>query len=206
MKKPSVMQFFSVFVLFLTIFSNEASAKLSIRDSHIAKYIKQGQGGLIVQYNGYKIAKNANLTELKSKYANWGDLIKNEASRFELNPIQVYFLSSADGTKDIGVVRDPVSHQFLFMAPPGEYYLSRVTFRFNSELYSQRIFGKVTIEPGKIKYIGDIVSVIHNNDGKRDLAISLRYAPDDFQAAAAKWYPLSSALFVPEKLVVEEEK
>ncbi len=165
-----------------------------LTDSYLQSLLEKGWGGIILRNRGYAY-KDA--THVK-QYHDWEDWIAHEGKEYQYNNLFLYILPSGQGRE---ISLSPYNFLFMIVVPPGEYVLSRVTSNDFSGITSRRLFAKVLIEGKKMKYVGDVVSLIRKGPlgGVMSASLEFTYKPEEFQSIQ-KTYPLSSSFMVVEKL------
>lgn len=125
-----------------------------------------------------------------------------------LAAIQLFILKPDDQNKEIEVPANKNSN-FIYTGKPGTYTITRFTYGENIyELVSVRLFLKVDLEPGKIKYLGDVISTYergkmlswHAKDQR------LEYNYDDFSHKFTTSNPLSCNKLIGAPILLEKSE
>jgi hypothetical protein len=191
---------------FITAFfiTSSTFAKQSTRDSYIEKYLKKNEGGLVIPYT-HHVVKEKKLDKIK-EYKDISEFLKSESDYNSAVRIRLYFFTPEKPDKEIELAYDGLNKCFLLMGPPGEYVLTRGIYGNEYGIISNRIFGKINIEKGMIKYVGDLKHISVRNGiffVKGEAYIEFDF--DDFQKRLPKLYPKSKKYFVGEKMIYDNE-
>ncbi len=172
-----------------------------LTDKNLKTLLDGGYGGIVVFNRAYSYNRGDNFNQYKD-FADWA---RHEAApaRFKRLTLNI-IIPGKDEEKSIEPNENSL---FIFMAPPGEYTISRFMCTSGTGTSSERIFGKVSIEGKKIKYIGDAVTFFRKNliGGAKDCFVTTAFNPDEFQKYVQQYYPLSSSWMIPEKIAHEPE-
>ncbi|MBU0505507.1 hypothetical protein KJ708_05920 [bacterium] len=194
------------FLIITLSFSSIVFAKSSIKTKQIYPHLKSGEGGIAMGIKTYMEPKKFNQDKFKD-FKSVDDIFANFEEKQQPLGVTVYFISPDKKKKEVQYYADPGTNMFLIMGQPGEYIFTRFVYFVGNYLYSKRIYQTIYIEPGKIKYLGDIVRVLSKKD-KKYMGIVTNYNIDyfwDFEPTRikdflVKAYPFYHRYFVLEAL------
>ncbi|QQR80643.1 MAG: hypothetical protein IPJ69_00285 [Deltaproteobacteria bacterium] len=178
-----------------------------LNDESMASMLKSGYGGVIVWNRNYECKKDA-INHI-SQYKNIFEWAEKET------------VVSSKPTKKLNLLMMPAENKtevelspndrsvYVMVGPPGDYFLTRWMIQLHEGKGAERIASKVTIEAGKIKYIGDVVTfskpgsiwfeeVLEKFMGNFDESVFLPWVK--------KAYPKMSPYVVPENIFNPPEK
>lgn len=174
-------------------------------DGGIVSRLAKGQGAVIVNFHRYKVRKDRDLITNIDATENFEAFAQKVLVEKPLsNRAQLTYLAPGQKTKEKQFKRHNKAGFFILVGEPGEYTVTRALWRLaNGSETSMRLFKKVQIEPGKIKYVGDL----HVFDFKKILKTRLQipkllstFEPQKFKKSFGQSYPLSADKVVLENI------
>lgn len=175
-------------------------------DAEIIKKLNSGEGGFILGAFSFGVKnKKADL----SKYQSWEEIIQAETERRKPAYVPIYIIFP-DG-REIMLRPNRRTLSYLLMAPPGEYTLSRLTYGDAPYIKSARLLTKFNIEPGVLKYAGDILQIQFKSILGVYVSVKpiFRFNPEHFKKHIEGFYPLAlpylrEAMLSPKELEMGE--
>ncbi len=184
--------FFTITAL-LFLSSPSLQAKKALSEAEIASRLAKGEGGLIVRQLTY--VRKKDFSSGDKEYKNLEDYL-SDAATLEKNSgkTEAFFLTPESPEFEIGIKLDNKRGHILILGKPGDYTLTRL---MHKDYLSRRIFGKTTIEAGKLKYIGDALIIVKENKSlfdAREVHLGYDYKPQEAQESLRQWYPSQQTL------------
>jgi hypothetical protein len=130
-----------------------------LTDENITKLLSNGYAGMVFRVRGYEyneedVSRVETDTELEKMMA---EKMKHHS------PAKLTMNVLLKGTSKEIEIKPNDHNVFVLIGPPGEYIVSRIIEkRFSGAYLSHRIFGEVTLKPGKLSYLGDVISFKKN--------------------------------------------
>lgn len=179
--------FFFLLEAFLFFSVTKGWAQSVYTEQSIVEQLRGGYGGIVVKINHYKPNKGIDFDKLSSENM----VLKNLTSNMDL-----YYLVGENKNQEIVFKKHSVSSFFILIQKPGAVTITRFTaFVPKNGFTSMRIFKNVTVEAGKLKYVGDI------NYFERPLMVP-DYRPDEFLKQLQQEYPATVPFFTQENVLV----
>lgn len=170
-------------------------------DRAIKRLLAEGQGGVLVRVFGLKVGMKENATE-----AAVVDSIKQGTKKKRLGDTLVYAMRLPDGEEvEMRWLRTSSwANVFLVVGPPGSYIVTRTIhgYGWHNTVSSHRLFGKVTVEAGKVAYAGDLVWV--DDRGRDRVWCAAISDPTDAKRELAKGFAAVGDALVESRTTFEE--
>ncbi len=170
-----------------------------LTDKNIKTLLESGYGGVVVRGRAYTYQDASRMKQ----YPYFNDWIQHETKEGKFKALTLGFSVPSQTSEEI-VVEPNENSLLILIGPPGEYTLTRlVTSPAGGETRSDRIFQKISFEPQKLKYGGDVITLYR----KKILLLHTGFfLTTDFQENLflkfmQDRYPLSSSFIVPEKIL-----
>lgn len=193
----------SIVIFLLLVFTFEPKALAYLTDAQYAKLLAEGSGGLIVKVNYYKTKPGYKPQASDQNLSTEAFIQKAAVLKGIVPATSLYYLVPGSKTKQDKFKTYQRGSFFMLVEQPGEYTITQATFMGGS--FGFRIFEKATIEPGKIKYLGELNVLDPRLARQSHSAITYTFNPQPFLTDFAKAFPLTSAKVFTQKLDFREE-
>lgn len=172
-------------------------------DGQIVQRLRSGEGALVLGAFAFGVKnKNADL----SKYRNWEQVIQSETEPRKTRPNVSIYIICPDG-REVELEPDKKTSLYMFVAPPGEYTLSRLTYGDDLGMRSARIFAKFHIDSGVLNYGGDFFQIHFKSVLGIYTVVKpiFEFEPDRFKQRVQNVLPQSLAYLREDRLIFPDK-
>lgn len=195
------------FVMGSVFLNRPALAKTAWDDNKILSRLNAGEGAIVFHYVIFANKKEVDVNSI-SFDADLDTLIGQSMEKQKKSWLgwagDLLYINSASSGKEKKAILIEEREFFLIMGQPGEYLVSRLTFPGYYGVGSHRLYWKINIEPGRIKYVGDLIGLGVRKAGT--IKIAHDYKPEPFRKMMEQFYPQSEKFLVEEKTMSIENQ
>lgn len=191
--------FFAIFLLLFSLNLHADSRPTALADKKLSKDLLNGKGAIVLKFRPYLVKRDSD----PKKYASLEEFIASEGEVTTSRFMILYYLGPKNPNKEKRIMVDRLSYLML-VDGPGEYTLTRFIYCPDMlTAVSIRFFKKTTIEVGKVKYLGDLISMSEKvgTVGKTmPEPVKVIYRPEEFREEFNKLLPLTVPHLIEESI------